>query len=232
MIVTRDFVFLHLHKSGGTFVNRFLLECFEDARMLGYHLPRAYLPPQYATLPVFGLVRNPWDYYVSWYSFQAGRPAPNPLFRIVSDDGRLGFAATLANLLRLGEDAPRLERVTAAMPEEFTNQGLNLTRACLRSLAGSPRGFYSWMFERMYGDRSGITIGRMETLRADLATFLARIGVPLDARRREFLQQHPALNVSAHPPRAALYDAASRDLVAVRDRALIEQFGYRFAESG
>jgi len=229
VIITRDFAFLHLHKSGGTFVNQFLVRYFDDAQVIGYHLPRAFLPPQHAALPIFGLVRNPWDYYVSWYSFQAARAAPNALFSIASDDGRLGFAATVANLVNLGGDPARLARLAAALPDQFTNRGINLTKACLRSLSGSSNGFYAWMFERMYGDGRGVNFGRMETLRGDLRRFLEALQVPLDGGRREFLCSHPPLNTSQHPSRSALYDAGLRDLVARKDAAVIERFGYDFA---
>ena len=91
MIATSSFVFLHLHKSGGTFVNECLLRFVPGARRLGYHLPRHLIPPESAALPVLGLVRNPWSYYVSWYSFQAARDNPNALFRVLSEERRLDF---------------------------------------------------------------------------------------------------------------------------------------------
>jgi len=235
VIVTRDFVFLHLHKSGGTFVNQFLLRHFPDAEFVGYHLPRAYLPRACAGRPIFGLVRNPWDYYVSWYAFQAGKPAPNPLFLAASEHGRLGFSDTVRNLAGLGLDAERCARVAAVLPEEFPNRGINLTRRCLGTLAGSPLGFYSWLYERMYGDVAGVTIGRMETLREDLARFLATIGVPLDGARAEYLARQPPLNASSHAPYASLYDDGLRDFVAAKDAPVITRHGYAFGaavESG
>jgi hypothetical protein len=113
VIVTRHFAFLHLHKSGGTFVNRFLLTHFPDAIVVGYHLPLAALPAEFRHLPIFGLVRNPWDYYVSWHAFQRTLARPNVLFLATSDDGRLGFKGTIRNLATLGSDPARLARVAA-----------------------------------------------------------------------------------------------------------------------
>ena len=43
---------------------------FPSAREIGYHLPRALLPGEYSHLPLLGTVRNPWDFYVSWYHYQ------------------------------------------------------------------------------------------------------------------------------------------------------------------
>jgi hypothetical protein len=228
VIVTSRFVFLHLHKSGGTFVNRFLLTHFPDAVVVGYHLPLTVLPAEFGQRPVFGLVRNPWDYYVSWHAFQQTLARPNVLFLATSDDGRLGFNDTIRNLVRLGEDPARLARVAAGLPTTFANRGINLTRDCIASLAGSPRGFYSWLFERMYGTASRVVVGRMETLRADLRQFLSTQAVPLDPAMNVFLDHQPPLNASEHPARSAMYEPSLAALVGERDRPVIDRFRYQF----
>jgi len=102
MIVTDGFVFLHLHKSGGSFVNEFLKRFYPSAREIGYHLPWSLVPESHADLPALGLVRNPWSYYVSWYTFQKQRPRPNALFRLLSDDGSLDFEAIVKRLASHG----------------------------------------------------------------------------------------------------------------------------------
>lgn len=228
MIVTRHFAFLHLHKSGGTFVNRFLLTHFPDAIVVGYHLPLAALPAEFRHLPIFGLVRNPWDYYVSWHAFQRTLARPNVLFLATSDDGRLGFKGTIRNLATLGSDPARLARVAAGLPETYNNRGINLTRGCIATLAGSGRGFYSWLYERMYGRNVPVVLGRMETLRTDLRQFLASQAVPLSPAMTAYLDAQPALNTSEHPPRQAMYDPQLAELVGAVDQPVIERFGYRF----
>jgi len=228
MIATNRFVFLHLHKSGGTFVNQFLLRFFPEARLIGYHLPRAHLPSQFAGLPLFGLVRNPWDYYVSWHSFQMMQPVPNPLYACVSDDGRLGFADTVQNLVTLGEQLDRLAELRSRLPEQFTGQGINLTRNCLAPLAGSRGGFYAFMYERMYGDGRDVAFGRMESLRSDFAAFLETLEIDLTDEMNRYIRFRDRTNASIHLPYWDLYDDATRDLVATRDAAVIERFGYQF----
>ena len=52
MIVTPRFVFLHLHKSGGTFVNDCLLRFVPGAGAAGYHLPHTMIPPGMRDRPV------------------------------------------------------------------------------------------------------------------------------------------------------------------------------------
>ena len=227
MIVTDRFVFLHLHKSGGTFVNAFLARFFPEARQVGYHLPRTFVPDAARGLPIFGLVRNPWDYYVSWYSFQNDKQQPNALFRIVSDERRLDFRGTVAQLANLCDDPARHAALMAALPEDFVNRGLNLTRDAVRPLLGSGLGFYSFLFARMFGDGSGTTFGRMESLRADLLAFLEK-HARVTEEMRAWIATAPPANTSTHADFRTCYDSRLRALVARRDERVIARFGYSF----
>ena len=232
MIVTDRFVFLHLHKSGGTFVNRFLQSFFPDARQIGYHLPRTCLPASCAALPLLGSVRNPWDYYVSWYAFQSAMQHPNPVFRVISAGGRLGFTASVRNLLTLGEQATLLDAICDELPDTYSNRGINLTRNCLQPLAGSRIGFYSFLYRHIYGAANDVSMLDMHALRDGLPVLLEQIGVPATAAMRHYLSRAPALNSSEHGHYADYYDATLRALVAERDAEVIARHGYAFETSG
>ena len=230
MIVTPRFVFLHLHKSGGTFVNTGLMHFVGGARQLGYHLPRSMLPPQFASLPVIGLVRNPWSYYVSWYSFQKTRPRPNALFQAVSAGGTLDFNATTRNMLNLGRDDDLLARVLAALPEQYINQGLNLPGFALEPIRGSGLGFYSYLYRYLYGPEiDRVKLGRMEQLRADISMLLAETGEPVTGELKRYIDTAPALNSTEHGSYAGFYDAELTQLVAQRDELVITKHGYSFS---
>jgi hypothetical protein len=236
MILAPRFAWLHLHKSGGTFVNELLLRYVPGARRLGYHLPRSLLPPEAAGLPVLGTVRNPWSYYVSWYAFQRTRPTPNALYRVLSDGGALDFRATIARLATLGETPALLDAVVAALPATYTNQGLNLPGFALASIRGSGKGFYSWLHDYLYvatgsgrGDEP-LHVGRMESLRADLRWLLELVGEPLTPDFDAALQAMPARNVTAHGPYAEYYDTTLAHLVGERDAAVAETYGYSFGD--
>jgi hypothetical protein len=229
MIVTPRFVFLHLHKSGGTFVNDCLMRFVPGARQVGYHLPRRMIPAEFAALPLLGFVRNPWSYYVSWYAFQTSRPQPNALYRVLSAEGRLGFAGTIANVLALGRDDELLNRVVAALPTEYRNQGLNLPGFALAPIRGTGLGFYSYLYRYMHGEDDRVAIGRMERLREDLLSMLERVGHPVSEPMRTYITQAPPLNASEHGAFRDQYDARLAALVAERDAAVIGRYGYTFA---
>jgi len=227
MIATPRFVFLHLHKSGGTFVNECLLRFVPGARQLGYHLPRALLPPEYARLPILGFVRSPWSYYVSWYAFQSARPQPNPLFRVLSDEGRLDFPGTIRRMLDLGRDESLLKSAIAALPASYTNRGLNLPGPALAAIRGTGIGFYAFLYRYMFGDDTSVSVGRMEHLRTELPELLAGVGEPVSDALRAHVASAAPSNTSAHGAIVDYYDPDLLALVAERDAPLIERFGYR-----
>ena len=226
MIVTDRLVFLHLHKSGGTFVNALLMQCVPSARQVGYHLPYRELPPQFSNLPVVGTVRNPWDYYVSWYHFQRGQAEPNILFQICSDGGQLGFKETVANLVGLSADEQRLALLKAGLPDTFTDHGVNLTKGCVGELRDRQTGFYSFLYDRLYAGATDPTILRMERLRRELRVALMMLEILPSECAERFLSETPSLNVSEHDSASSYFDDELADLVVERDREVIGRYGY------
>jgi hypothetical protein len=229
MIVTDRFVFLHLHKSGGTFVNECLLRFLPDARQVGYHLPRSMTPPEAVNLPVLGFVRNPWSYYVSWYSFQLERPNPNFLFRILSDDGRLEFEPTIRNMLNLGAGSLRLDMAIRSLPQAYSNQGLNLPGFALEPIRNTRLGFYTYLYRYLYtGPGKPVSVGRLEELRDDLLPMLESVGQPISEPMRAYVAEESPSNTSTHTAYTEYYSEGLRDLVAERDADVITRHGYRF----
>ena len=234
MIITDRFVFIHMHKTGGQFLNEVIARCIPDQRTVGYHLPRTEVPAEAAHLPVVGVVRNPWDWYVSWYAFNKRPGIKNPLFRVVSNDAQEGFKTTVSNMVHLGSDrrssAEHREALMRLLPETLDgNRGVGLTRDSIRNLAASGQGYYSWLFDRMLGSEDDHTfIGRFENLQQDFLEIMERLAVgETDALRHEFGQRERK-NVSRHSHYSHYYDEECKELVAANEVALIERFGYGF----
>lgn len=228
MIVTDRFVFLHLHKSGGTFVGRALQQAIPGARALGYHLPRQYIPDDFRQLPILGTVRNPWAYYVSWHSFQSNMAQPNPVFMVCSEGRQQSFAGTIRNLLGLHDDPQRLDTLIQRLPVEFPNRGINLTRQCMAPLAGSGLGFYSFMYRRMYGDLSNTTLLDTVNLANGLLDYLDDMQVPVSEQARGMILRSPPANATTHEAYHRYYDDDLRELVARSDAEVIDRHGYQF----
>ncbi len=228
MIITDKFIFIHLHKSGGTFVNNFINKFFPEARPVVYHLPGQYIPEDFKHLPSFGLVRNPWSYYVSWYTFQSGMPSPNIVFRVASDNGKLDFNETIQNLLSLSNNPTKIQAIAEELPITFRNAGINLTKQCIKSIEGSGMGFYSFLYNRMFSEVNNIQIGKMESLRDELISFLQTTGVTISKEMQEHINLSPKLNITRHKSNMEIYDQKTADMVNNADSLIINKHGYTF----
>lgn len=69
MLVTNDFVFVHMPKTGGTFVRSVLNKVYPKALHFSKHGTCAEVPEEYRHLPLLSIVRNPFDRYVSQYHY-------------------------------------------------------------------------------------------------------------------------------------------------------------------
>ena len=234
MIVTKRFVFIHMHKTGGQSINQSLLNCVDGARELGYHYPHVLLPQEFAHLPLVGLIRNPWDWYVSWYAFNRESGMNNPLFRIVSDGGVSGFKTTISNLIRLAEHNEQSQfyrwALISILPDTLEdNLSVGLTKDSIRALAKSPNGYLTWLFRRMIGNAksNSVLIGRFESLQADFLQIMRQLQVDeITPIQREL--EHANLNASSHSHYSHYYDEELRDLVAEKDSNIVSEFGYEF----
>lgn len=226
MIVTDKLLFLHLHKSGGTFVNALLTRCVPSARHVGYHLPYREVPVPYRNRPILGTVRSPWAYYVSWYHFQISKPKRNVLFQLCSNDGTLGFNETVSNLVGLSGDEARLSVLERALPDTYGIAGINLTKTSVGELRASGLGFYSYLYERLYAGAREPRIIRVERLREELRSALTALGHLPNACVDRFLVESPPLNASRHEATSHYFDEGLAAFVAHRDGDLIRRYGY------
>lgn len=234
MIATREFLFIHLHKTGGQFVNRLLLAHYPGARAIGYHLPRSEAPTELKPLPAFAFMRNPWDWYVSWYTFNAATPQRNPIFRAVSEQGAADFHDTIHNLLHLGHplQAAMRQEIAMALPESREgNLGSGITRQVMLNFTDPDTGYLSWLTRYMCfsgGSPAGLRMGHMESLRTDLPALIEGCGGNVGSALAEAIATSPAINVSPRRDYREYYDQELRELVAARDWAVVESYDYSF----
>lgn len=226
MLVTDKFVYIHLERTAGNFVADFLKLFFPRSKTIGYHYTRAMLPASHRSLPIVGFVRNPWDWYVSFYIHK---------IRFVPGVARYAFEDLTRLLLHLNTDTPASTKFKheflAGCPESIEgNQSMGVTVDELRAFRATDIGFYSWLFQRMFADEHGriddILFGTYENLEDDIARLLAACGVTLTAEMNRFLRDGGSSRRSL--PYQTYYSDTLRDDVRAQERHMIERFGYRF----
>ena len=206
------------------------------AKEIGYHLPVAHLPSEARSLPVIGVIRNPWDWYVSWYAFNNLRGVKNPLFNIVSRGKQADFKETIENLLKYPEINAQNEIFKnshrALLPENFENDGgAGFTKDCVDFFKSNEIGYYSLLIERMFGEESDhLRLLRFERLATDFRNVMSELQVPEAGNILAALNQQPRKNSSARGHYAHYYDDELRDLVAEKEFSFVQRFEYAFEE--
>lgn len=232
MIVTDQFTYIHLHKSAGTFVNNFIQQYFPTGKVIGYHLPARYIPAAHRHLPIIGCVRNPWEFYISWYSFQYQKKQSNVLFMAVSEGKTLDFNRTMERLFSLTDNRPLLRQIVEKLPDHFVASGMNIPGSVMAQLHGSNRGLYSFLYQWMYGDApSAPYLVKTEELETGLRQALSSMGVALSENMHHYLTAKGSANTSQHGHYASYYSQEIRDRVSELDRELIALHGYQFSNA-
>ena len=179
MLVTDKFVFIHLFRTGGTSVTNSF-----KGKMLGYHRPRSLIPKEYAHLPIVGNVRNPFDWYVDIYyhALNFYYPMKTPTFlNFILGFKRYDFKESIKRLLDTSWMTSKdKEKSLSYFPDSY-NWNINLTdnlrKTEFESYLDSKVGFYTWLFNYMYGDKGstdGMTYCRLEQLENDWSLFLGK----------------------------------------------------------
>ncbi|HWO41362.1 MAG TPA: hypothetical protein VNO43_06120 [Candidatus Eisenbacteria bacterium] len=148
----------------------------------------------------------------------------------MSENGTLGFAGTIRNALNLGVDNKRLDHLIGLMPSEvdFRKRNIpNITKDDLRRVRGTGVGYYTFRFNQLFGNAEDVYLCQVETLRADLIRFFEGIDAASDELRSYVLFSDKE-NTSEHLHYSTYYAPELADLVLVRDRPLIERFGFAF----
>jgi hypothetical protein len=150
----------------------------------------------------------------------------------MTENGRLGFEGSLRNLLNLGVNDECLDSLIEMLPEHLDYSKRNIPSATKDTMArvrGTRVGYYTFRFNQMFGNADDVFFCQLETLSEDLVAFFERIGAGTD-EIRDYVQGSPKVNATEHSHYSRYYTDELADLVSVRDRQLIQRFGYAFRQ--
>lgn len=101
-------VFVHMPKTGGMAFNNAIRKKHPKLRYHCYHQNIETVPEKYKDYPRVGLIRNPINWYISFYNHdlrmkRKGTVNFSPIIKILSNNFNLNFRDTLPRMLNLGE---------------------------------------------------------------------------------------------------------------------------------
>jgi hypothetical protein len=134
--------------------------------------------------------------------------------------------------LDLGVKDDKLDLLIQALPENYYYEERNIpniTKDLMRKIRGTGLGLCTFRFNQLFEPADDVFFCRVESLRSDLMAFFDRIGIASDALRSYVLNLDKK-NISEHLHYSAYYTPALAELVSIRDRPLIERFGYVFEQ--
>jgi len=234
MILTNNFIFIHMMRTGGSSINKSFRH-----EMLGYHRPRHLIPKEHRDKPIVGNVRDPFDWYVSLYHHCLNffYPMKTPTFlNYILDFKRYEFRETIRRLIDTSwmtyED---IDRALKHFPDEYDwNATLidNLRKKECDSYLNSGKGFMSWLFDYMYSDpmvgTEGVFFCRTEHLEHDWQVFLKTQAPIRFPKLNRMSGLNPLIGQVKEPRRKdymSYYDDELIKLIIEKDKSYLDFFG-------
>ena len=246
MLVTEKCIFLHMPKTGGHYCRDVLREfCGEVLHRGGWHAPFSRVPEQYRDLPIIIAVRNPWDWYVSWYHYMVDMldgGHPNPLIVNASMHVELEFNAVMSYVfksIRKGtKEAKQLNAYLKSDMHMFSKSqrpGIrDLDVQMIERMNLKQYGVLSWRFDTLLqgADIKNVHFCEFESLSQELVNVLGIIGVEVsDSQKVEILNSRK-VNVGATRAEKAYKDfykgEGLKRAIAFFEKSIIKKFEYSF----
>jgi hypothetical protein len=232
VFVTDRFVFLHLPKTAGVYVESV---CQENLHMPILHTRRhakaSELPVEHKELPTIGIVRDPWDWYASLYFFAKAErnSATSDLVAIASEGFTLDFEKTLPRLLE--PDMAFIDAYESRM--SFLGGHVKdfecLDVGSLRRARAANMGLLSFLASEVFPQHLD-HVWKYESLRQQMFAFLSPLCV--DRVRFRSAMVSPARNASGKPSLNLIYTPAAAKWVEQRESDWIARHGYRTPNLG
>lgn len=225
MIITPDFVCIHLQKCGGSFLREFLTKHISGAKYNGIVHDRACdIPEKYQKKPILGIIRNPWDWYVSWYT--ATQSNPSGKFWVLHTKGK---QTTFGEFMdKMFSTKQTIHNVDFGFIHKL---GIDLyTYYYIRSYCRNPHVVFNNLATKSLNDNMvfEIHICRTENLRLDLMNFLVSTPAGITESQTNTLMTMSKVNTSPRGKYQDYYDERLRKLIKDKNRYVIDRFAYTF----
>lgn len=238
MLVTPNFVFIHIPKTAGRFIRHQILEHAGPVLFRGgLHGPIKRLPAQFKILPIISFVRNPWDWYVSWFFHMQDYGGFNPLFANAVKAGNNDFTSIMHFIfdsLNEGSDAAKDLDDYIHSPEHLQRESHDLDQIMINFQRENSCGMLTWRYKFNIGENENTTkhIGRFETLAEDIILCLKNCNVPLSQPSKFKIRMARPVGEGAtrakRDYRSLYTDSRLIERVAEKERFIVDSFDYKF----
>lgn len=220
MVVTPSATFMHLPKCAGTFLRNAIKPIIDNeyAHALSFNAPE--------DRPIFGFVRNPWDWYYSWFNFinngsttynDLGFEATRTAMGNVSYEKYVEMCTNPTNKFK-----EKAYKIAKNNPKSIMGRLSNLH--ILSSWVDSDESYYSHLYTCYLG---GIDkVGKKETIREDLKSMLLSVDL-LTVDLSNHIDTIPRANLSHYSEKNEVNDSVIH-MIAESEKKIVNMYGYEF----
>jgi len=226
MFKTRRFIFVHMPRSGGTWVRDLLLRTFGDQERdaktyIATHATAAQIvPADREGRLVWGVIRNPWDWYLSVYQYAVSRAEEVDRIRTYGR-GSLEFRDVVWGMTHPAEE--HTPQPLSVIWEMYLDQKKRPKGRA--AFIESGVGLWSWVAMHIYGrDPFGHMVSAFVDTDRLYDGVLELTGI--EAKPAGFPPVNTAAQFAAIPNPRSMYDKESIRWVAEADGALMREIGY------
>lgn len=198
MICGKTFNFIHIMKTGGTWMQRAVEHVPARIEWKRAHVPYSELPESDASKPTYAIIRNPWDWHVSMYHFM------NEKTRRKSDlnaEQRALYSKSLAEVLMSPPSPARYELHSHLRHMTERQDGKHLQIRWSKFEAG---------------------------VLPVLVKMLEETGPKLRPEKIRDVTNMNKINTSKHRPYREYYTHNLQQVVGNLEREVVSRFGYQF----
>jgi len=232
MVIHNKFILVHMVKTGGTFLQIYFGKNIPGCKATGsgYRRHKPAKAVNGRSQFKFGVMRNPYSWYISWWAFQAVQRRPgNSLPALLVKD----FSQSVRNL-----DAARgiIKQTKSPLFIDFDilqrfDIGV-MTYKVIEMFCDSNRIFNDPRFDGFQSEHFLInTTISMEHLRDELVQLFEAKVFELSNEQKSMLYATPRINVSEHDGFTQYYNDEARKWVEHKERYLFKLFpDYKFED--
>lgn len=238
MLITPHLIFVHIPKTAGRFCRKYIVEYAGPVLYRGgLHEPASRIPEGFRHLPLVAFIRNPWDWYVSWYFHMHSYGAFNPLFACAVRSGKTEFEPLMNHVFdSIGQDtqAARILDMYMQSAEHAAVESHDLDVLMVEQQRRERFGMLSWRFSFNLEQKWGmpIHIGRYEDLSRNLIGCMQDCGVELEEAQQDAILRSGAVGEGKVRAKRDYRDFYTSDKLIERvaeiEQPIIDRFGYQF----
>lgn len=245
MLITDKFIFITMPKTGWTFTKNHLQGLYSNKLVQTYYCD---IPKKDQNKFKFGNVRNPWSYYVSWYSYQ--KQINGKILKVFLN----GQPNTFDNFIRGLMNNTGYSAGNKSCEDFIESRTHILNKNSLKygtHIQDRKIGLLTWYYVSYYFKNcQEILINqkydydyildnydnlfdlnftcKIENLNNDIVKALKKCKAPLNETQESNIKRAQKVNVSKHKHYTEYYTDETMNLVAERDKLIIDKHNYRF----